>query len=155
MSDEIVYQGVATNLAMTKRPAEASAVEKSTAKTSEHHLEHTSELVNWQLGSDTGRRYARVSGDYNPIHLFPLSAKLFGFRRHIAHGMYLKALALSTLLQDSESLPSSAQITFRKPVLLPADVSLNTGKHDGSRRDFELACQEHLYAFGQINSRDA
>lgn len=40
-----------------------------------------SELTRWKAPSDIGRRYARVSGDYNPIHLSALTAKLFGFPR--------------------------------------------------------------------------
>src|SRR5699024_10737549 len=35
----------------------------------------------WALGADTGRRYAAVSGDVNPIHLSAVSAKAFGFPR--------------------------------------------------------------------------
>ena len=46
---------------------------------------------------DTGRRYARVSGDVNPIHLSGLTAKAFGFKRAIAHGMWVKARALAAL----------------------------------------------------------
>ncbi|MDN5874434.1 MAG: hypothetical protein L0H29_08655, partial [Sinobacteraceae bacterium] len=44
-----------------------------------------------EVPADTGRRYARVSGDYNPIHLYPLTARLFGFKRAIAHGMWSAA----------------------------------------------------------------
>src|ERR1700742_3809487 len=33
----------------------------------------------WRLPADTGRRYAAVSGDRNPIHLHPATARLFGF----------------------------------------------------------------------------
>ena len=33
----------------------------------------------WKLPGDLGRRYGSVSGDFNPIHLHPLSARLFGF----------------------------------------------------------------------------
>ena len=33
------------------------------------------------LPDDVGRRYAAVSGDRNPIHMHPLSAKLFGLPR--------------------------------------------------------------------------
>ena len=32
----------------------------------------------WSLPADTGRRYAEVSGDVNPIHMSGLSAKAFG-----------------------------------------------------------------------------
>ena len=47
---------------------------------------------------DIGRRYGRVTGDLNPIHLSALSARLFGFRRAIAHGMWTKARALAALM---------------------------------------------------------
>ncbi|MDX6602076.1 MAG: hypothetical protein QOF13_1278, partial [Solirubrobacterales bacterium] len=51
----------------------------------------------WRVGKDVGRRYARVSGDVNPIHLHPLGARLFGFRGAIAHGMWTKARCLAAL----------------------------------------------------------
>src|SRR6266487_1403229 len=47
--------------------------------------------VVWELPADLGRRYAAVSGDRNPIHLYRLTAWLFGFRRPIAHGMWAAA----------------------------------------------------------------
>lgn len=47
---------------------------------------------------DTGLRFAAVVSDYNPIHLYPASAKLFGFKRPIAHGMYIAAKALHLAL---------------------------------------------------------
>ncbi len=34
----------------------------------------------WRLGGDLGRRYGAASGDRNPIHLHPLTARPFGFR---------------------------------------------------------------------------
>lgn len=33
----------------------------------------------WQLPADLGRRYGAASGDRNPIHLHPLTARAFGF----------------------------------------------------------------------------
>ena len=50
----------------------------------------------WQLAGDIGRRYAAVCGDLNPIHLYPLSAKAFGFPRAIAHGMWSLARCVSS-----------------------------------------------------------
>ncbi|UUZ58947.1 MaoC/PaaZ C-terminal domain-containing protein [Nocardioides sp. B-3] len=35
--------------------------------------------VEWKLPADLGRTYAGVSGDHNPIHLYPLTAKALGF----------------------------------------------------------------------------
>ena len=51
----------------------------------------------WRLPGDLGRRYAAVSGDHNPIHLYPLTAKAFGFPRQIAHGMWSKARCVAAL----------------------------------------------------------
>src|SRR4029079_3523247 len=53
--------------------------------------------VSWRLGGDVGRRYAAVSGDHNPIHLYPLTAKALGFPRQIAHGMWSLARCVAAL----------------------------------------------------------
>jgi acyl dehydratase len=75
----------------------------------------------WKVADDVGRRYAAVSGDRNPIHLHPLTARLFGFPRAIAHGMWTKARCVAEL--ESE-LPGACtvDVRFRAPVLLPATV---------------------------------
>lgn len=77
----------------------------------------------WRLPGDLGRRYARVSGDHNPIHLHPLSAKVFGFPRAIAHGMW--SLARCVAFYEG-ALPSAGTVDarFKLPVPLPATVAL-------------------------------
>jgi hypothetical protein len=60
-----------------------------------------------RVPADVGRKYAAVSGDRNPIHLFGLTAKAFGFPSAIAHGMWLKARTLATL---EGRLPSGVAI---------------------------------------------
>ena len=73
----------------------------------------------WKLPGDLGRRYASVSGDSNPIHMTPITAKLFGFKQPIAHGMWTKARALAALrLPDSFTV----EVRFKKPVFLPGTV---------------------------------
>lgn len=49
----------------------------------------------WVLPADLGRRFAKVSGDFNPIHTSLIGARLFGFRRAIAHGMWTLGRALA------------------------------------------------------------
>ncbi|WP_218711940.1 MaoC/PaaZ C-terminal domain-containing protein [Arthrobacter sp. BF1] len=82
----------------------------------------------WQLGVDTGRAYAAVSGDFNPIHLSVLTAKALGLRRSIAHGMYAASRVLATVPQ---SKPHSINwdISFDSPMFLPATVSLEVLDH--------------------------
>jgi len=75
----------------------------------------------------TGRRYAEVSGDRNPIHMHALSARLFGFPRAIAHGMWTKARSLAELEQQGSwrSGPMRVSCQFKKPLLLPGTAQLN------------------------------
>jgi hypothetical protein len=88
-------------------------------------------VVHWKLPGDLGRRYGAVSGDRNPIHLYPITAKAFGFPRNIAHGMWTKARALAAL---QNKLPDAftIDVEFRKPILLPSTVVF------GSRTDGDV-----------------
>lgn len=94
----------------------------ATAPTAEFRAPYPTAL--WQLGVDTGRAYAAVSGDFNPIHLSVLSAKALGLRRSIAHGMYLASRALADVgAAKGESF--SWNVAFEAPVFLPAPVALD------------------------------
>lgn len=83
----------------------------------------------WRLPGDLGRRYAAVSGDVNPIHLYPLTAKAMGFPRAIAHGMWTAARAVAAL---EGRLPDAFtyDVVFRKPLLLPSTAELVTARDD-------------------------
>jgi hypothetical protein len=75
----------------------------------------------WDVPGDIGRSYAGVSGDRNPIHLHPVSARLFGMPGAIAHGMWVKARCLAALegvLPDSYSVDAS----FKAPLKIPGRV---------------------------------
>jgi acyl dehydratase len=72
----------------------------------------------WTVGGDVGRRYARVSGDANPIHLHPLAAKPLGQPGAIAHGMWTKARCLAALegrLPDAYAV----DVRFKLPLRIP------------------------------------
>lgn len=83
------------------------------------------ETTRWYADSDIGRRYAKVCGDYNPIHLSATSARLFGFPRAIAHGMWSKAMALAALRGHLPGSGYAFEVDFRKPVRLPSEVVLS------------------------------
>jgi len=82
----------------------------------------------WELPENLGRTYGAVSGDRNPIHLHPLSAKAFGFPRAIAHGMWTASRIASAFGDD---LPDAATLAvrFERPILLPATVQLARWKN--------------------------
>ena len=85
--------------------------------------------TSWKLAGDLGRRYAAVSGDHNPIHLYALTAKAFGFPRQIAHGMWSTARCLAAL---DGRLPDAVttEVVFKKPVLLPGKVLFGSARSD-------------------------
>ena len=116
VGDELVWEEVSTNLrrGSSGGPADAGAPQIPNAST----LPAT---ATWKLAGDLGRRYGSVSGDLNPIHIHPLSARLFGFPSAIAHGMWTKARCLAAL---HPQLPDAfaVEVAFRKPILLPASV---------------------------------
>ena len=85
--------------------------------------------VEWRLPADLGRTYAGVSGDANPIHLYPLTAKALGFPRHIAHGMWTKARSVAAI---ENRLPAAVtvEVAFKKPVFLPGTVAYGARQDD-------------------------
>ncbi|MFC7496243.1 MULTISPECIES: MaoC family dehydratase [unclassified Nocardioides] len=119
---ELVWEETSTFLRLGRGPDDAPAgtAFPETAPTG----------IRWRLPADLGRRYAAVSGDRNPIHLYPLTAKAFGFPRQIAHGMWSMARCVGAL---ENRLPEAVTVAvgFKKPILLPGSVAF------GSRRTTE------------------
>jgi acyl dehydratase len=108
----------------------------------EDAMKDLTENSRWKLSSDLGRKYASVSGDYNPIHLTSFSAKLLGFDRGaIIHGMWTKARAVAELMpplsvsiengmtkRDSKSSLSEVYVEFKTPLFLPSEVVVSSKK---------------------------
>ena len=115
---ELVWQSTSTLLRIGKGDPDAAG----TGRTFE---EVPPSATTWDLGGDLGRRYAAVSGDHNPIHLYGITAKAFGFPRQIAHGMWSKARCLAALdgrLPDAMTV----EVAFKKPILLPGKVAFGS-----------------------------
>jgi hypothetical protein len=81
--------------------------------------------------ADIGRRYAKVGRDYNPIHLAPWTARLFGFKRHIAHGMWSAARCAAALERELEQAPTSLSVQFKQPLFLPGKCALKLAGSEG------------------------
>lgn len=116
----LLWRGVSTYLA---KGVFLPGVDKAATAAAPREFTPPAPTAVWQLGVDTGRLYAAVSGDFNPIHLSVLSAKALGLRRAIAHGMYLASRALA----DVGSVKSEAfrwDVNFEAPVFLPARVAV-------------------------------
>jgi len=105
--------------------------------------------AHWRVLDDIGRRYAAVSGDRNPIHMHPLSARLFGMPRPIAHGMWVKARCLAELERE---LPDafSVEVAFKLPLFLPAQVAF--GVRDGGAFEVRDAASGKPHLSGSLSS---
>lgn len=90
-------------------------------------------VAEWTLKEDLGRTYGGISGDRNPIHLHAYTAKLFGFPRAIAHGMWTKAACLAAL---EAKLPDAytVDVSFKRPILLPSRVTFAAQEDEGTTR---------------------
>jgi len=120
-----VWEGVSTYLRRTGQ-----------GSTSGEELERPVGSAVWRVPGDIGRRYGAVSGDRNPIHLYPLSAKLFGFKQAIAHGMWTKARCLAAL---EGRLPEAVtvDVRFKKPLFIPGRVEFSAHEN-GTGWDFAV-----------------
>jgi acyl dehydratase len=85
----------------------------------------SAERLTLHLPPDLGRRYGAIAGDRNPIHLYPWSARLFGFKRPIMHGMWTLARALRASGGEAPPATGELRVQFRRPVSLPSEVSLS------------------------------
>lgn len=107
-------------------------------------------VVHWRMAGNLGRRYGAVSGDRNPIHLYPITAKAFGFSSNIAHGMWTKAHCLAAL---QNRLPNAftVHVEFQKPILLPATTIFGSEETaDGYLFGVKGSRKPHTHLTGRI-----
>ncbi|MEE2644147.1 MAG: MaoC/PaaZ C-terminal domain-containing protein [Myxococcota bacterium] len=102
------------------------------------------QIENFRLAADLGRRYGKIAGDRNPIHLWPWSARLFGFKRPIIHGMWSLARAYTALGGGDLTPGERLWARFQRPVMLPGALELyaasatHQDEEVGQARNFEL-----------------
>lgn len=125
ITGERVWESTSTNLVRKKTDIAPPPKNNEAAEAEDFAYQEF-----WSLASDLGRRYALISGDSNPIHLFNLSAKLFGFKGHIAHGMWTKARVAAALYNKLDSEACTISVDFKLPIFLPSTIQLNYGLTD-------------------------
>jgi len=122
----LVWSAVTTMLrrlpGMGERPREAGRA----PSTDEAQRFANSRPASWSVLENAGRRYARASGDYNPIHLYGLTARLFGFPRAIAHGMWTVGRCVAEMGEAADAPALTLTSEFRRPLLLPSRVVFQT-----------------------------
>ena len=148
-----VYAAVGTYLARTGHSATGLPAWEERDMTLP---DDTSELTPIQASGGLIRRYARVSGDYNPIHLSQVTAKLFGFKRAIAHGMWTAARVISDLQASHQLNGQEIDIQFKRPLFLPGKAKAVVGQTSENTCFSVLsegaASEPTVYMYGTLRS---
>lgn len=87
-------------------------------------VDNPERIVDWEVPALTGVKYALLGRDINPIHLFPFTAKAFGFKRPIAHGMWAKARAMASIEPHLKGRAAEVTVDFKLPLFLPGAATL-------------------------------
>ena len=86
------------------------------------------ELSRWRLSAKVGFQFAKLTGDFNPIHWIPPAARAAGFRNVILHGYSTMARAIEgmnrALFAGDASKLSVLDIKLTRPLVLPTTVGL-------------------------------
>lgn len=137
----VVWEEISTMFARgTSGPKEGSkrpVIERS------NHPEMGVNTDPLEVADNTGWRYARVSGDFNPIHLTARTAQMFGFKQAVAHGMWSMGRCLASAAPQIPNMKIQIDTQFKLPVYIPsqslartwavqggADISMCTMKGD-------------------------
>ena len=120
---EVVWEGVSTFLTKNKNYRKKTKPAQS--------FDMLTPFTSIDIPGNIGREYAKASGDCNPHHLSKIFAKLFGFKRAIAHGMWTLAKSVAEIEnQFIENEIFSVDVSFKKPLFLPGKASLGAVKKD-------------------------
>jgi acyl dehydratase len=99
------------------------------------------------VAGNTGLKYAAVSGDYNPHHLYWWSAMPVGYSRPIAHGMWTLAAALHEVQAcnaDASTFPQRVVCEFKKPLFMPSKLTFGYKPAADGSIDFGVYCKDNV-----------
>jgi acyl dehydratase len=124
-----VWEEISTMFARgTSGPKEGSkrpVIERS------NHPESGTHTDTLEVAENTGWRYARVSGDFNPIHLTARTAQMFGFKQAVAHGMWSMGRCLASAAPHLPDVKIQIDTQFKLPVYIPSQALARTWAVEG------------------------
>ena len=105
-------------------------------------LENDEEAQRWDVPIDMGWRYAKITGDFNPIHVSRILARFMGFDRDLIHGMWSAARCAVAVAAPSTDGSVQLDLIFKGPVYMQSTSKLKTDTIDGAVL-FDLYCNEN------------
>jgi len=120
-AEELVWSETSTFLS----PLPASQRKKTRTVAEDAVADWGAPLAQWQVAGNAGRQFAGPSGDWNPIHVSAITARMFGYRSAIGHGMYSAARSLQVLQQQGHASANQIELRFKRPLPIPGEVALH------------------------------
>jgi acyl dehydratase len=121
---QLVWEEVSTMFARGNKPPKEGtkrpAIERST------HPQEGVLMETLDIETNTGWRYAKISGDFNPIHLTARTASMFGFKQAVAHGMWSLGRCLGSAAAQLPAGKMQIDTQFKLPVYLPSQALART-----------------------------
>jgi acyl dehydratase len=126
----VVWSETSTFLARQRSPRRGEGGKPAASRAADE-TPAAVQTTSWHADADIGRRYAAVSSDFNFIHLSDVTAKLFGFDRAIAHGMWSVARTAAELGPRLATDSHRITVGFKLPIFLPSWVNLQSWETRG------------------------
>jgi hypothetical protein len=126
VAGQLAWEEVSTMLARRVTPGKRPTIERAARDATRVVSEQTITAT-----ANTGRRYAFVSGDFNPIHLFDRTAQAFQFKQTVAHGMWSlsRCIGLAESSFGADAVELDAQ--FKLPIYLPSEFVFRNQHAEG------------------------
>lgn len=85
-----------------------------------------------------GWDYAKVSGDFNPIHIAGFAAKAFGLPGKLVHGWYSVSMVASIIEKLNKMQVKTIDVQFAKPVMMPTTVNIEYLSTNDGKTPFRI-----------------
>ncbi|MCF6287587.1 MAG: hypothetical protein L3K26_20760, partial [Candidatus Hydrogenedentes bacterium] len=96
----------------------------------------------WPVPKDMGWRYAKITGDFNPIHVSRIMAKFMGFNRDLIHGMWSAARCVGHTPTPDGEQPTQLDLIFKGPVYMGSTSTIKSQAVDKGTL-FDLYCDDN------------
>lgn len=96
--------------------------------------EEVREVTRWYILANAGLDFAKLTGDFNPVHWVGPHARAMGFKNVILHGFSTMARAFEGINRELYKGLEEIQVfdvKFTRPLVLPAEVGLYVDDDNG------------------------
>jgi len=136
---ELVWESITTYLKKGKFGKKYSASPLSDII---HPVEKAEQRIEHYIPDGIGKRYAKICGDFNPIHMSKMLARLFGYRATVAHAFWAAGSGAGLLSGINYDKPVRVDMTFKGPLFTGSRSHIETCRHRGDIR-FDYYCGDN------------